>query len=541
MSSINSFIQTILKTDSTPAPSVLSKVTLSNNVKAKLLSYQEPHVLKLVNILLKHKIALDNSDTGIGKSYAGIASGMELGKRFFIIAPKSTMYSWRNVVEYMGASCYDIVNYETAKNGKTYVNSRYLTRKKSPYISLVEPSPHDPLKLVHKWKLPSDAMIIIDEAHKCKGSNTDIGRFILSTKQLIEKKIPVLLLSATICEKIQDMRIPFYLFGILPTIREFKGYIRKLVLQYPQYKTAPKRHFEIRLGDARKAQLAYETSRNNNQALMVYEEIKEYTSRIRIKDLGTRFPANQWYAQLYNADDANEIEEMHQRIAYLKERLRENPHSNHLARIQKLKQEIELRKVPIFLEQAEEYLREGNSVIIFVNYLDTLHMLTQLLNIRCQIYGGQSVLERQEAIDMFQSNREKIIICQMKAGGVGIGLHDLTGDHPRVTLLNYPDQGSALLQALGRAPRIGAKSAVRQRIICVTSGDNKFSYEKKIMQNINRKLTNISAINDKDLDCYKRDVKKMIKKKPITVAEIVDDPTDDNTGSEAETESEDLN
>src|SRR5277367_5536161 len=206
---------------------------------------------------------------------------------------------------------------------------------------------------------------------------------------------------------------------------------------------------------------------------------------------------------------------MHQQIAILKQKLRENPQSNHLAQIQKLKQEIELRKVPIFIEQGEEYLQEGNSVIIFVNYLDTLHLLTARLHIRCQIYGGQTVTERQGAIDLFQSNQEKIIICQMRAGGVGIGLHDLGGNNPRVTLLNYPDQGSALLQALGRAPRSGAKSPVRQRIICVTSGDNKFSYEKKIMQNINRKLTNISAINDKDLDCYKYDVKKMIKKKPV--------------------------
>jgi superfamily II DNA/RNA helicase len=179
-----------------------------------------------------------------------------------------------------------------------------------------------------------------------------------------------------------------------------------------------------------------------------------------------------------------------------------------LAKIQKLKQEIEFRKVPIFIEQAQLYLDEEKSVIIFVNYLDTLHILAQELDIKCKIYGDQSMEKRQEAIDLFQSNEERIIICQIRAGGVGISLHDLHGGHPRVTLINYPDSASDLLQALGRAPRAGAKTAVLQRIIFVANVD----YEKKIMQNINKKLANISAINDGDLEGYKYKINRITRK-----------------------------
>ena len=109
------------------------------------------------------------------------------------------------------------------------------------------------------------------------------------------------------------------------------------------------------------------------------------------------------------------------------------------------------------------------------------------MDIQCQIYGDQTMEERQDAINRFQRNEERIIICQIRAGGVGISLHDLYGGHPRVSLMNFPDSGSDLIQALGRIPRSGSKSASLQRIIFVANVD----YEKNIMQNINRKLTKL--------------------------------------------------
>ena len=74
--------------------------------------------------------------------------------------------------------------------------------------------------------------------------------------------------------------------------------------------------------------------------------------------------------------------------------------------------------------------------------------------------------------------------------------------------MNYPNSASDLLQALGRAPRSGAKTPVLQRIIFVANVD----YEKKIMQSINKKLANISAINDGDLDGHKYKINRITKK-----------------------------
>ena len=486
----------------TIVPKVYSKVVLSNTTKQRLLSYQEKHVIKLINILLEKNIAADTSDTGIGKTYIGSAVCKELERRPIIICPKTLIFNWINVLEYLGVKAYDIVNYETIKNGKTYAGKEYKSRKKSRFLEVVEPNPDDPRANIFQWTLPKDALIIFDEVHRCKDPSTGNGKLLMSSIQAITEKTPVLILSATICETFADVKIPFYLFGFIPSTRNFNNYILLLKQKYPQH-IVKRKDFVKREN--------YNTARENAQAIMIYEEIKEYTSRIRIKDLGDKFPSNQWCCQQFMAEESDKIAEAYAEMAEHLEELKNgqnNAGSHHLAKIQKLKQEIEFRKIPIFIEQAQLYLDEGKSVIIFVNYLDTLNFIVQELDVRCVIQGSQDMQQRQEAIDLFQSNKERIIVLQMQAGSVGISLHDIHGDHPRVSLINFPDAASVLIQALGRAARAGAKSPVLQRIIFVANVD----YEKKIMQNINRKLINVSAINDGDLDGYKYKVKKITRR-----------------------------
>lgn len=495
---IGDFLKKLVDTNYQPQHKVYSKKILSNASKQKLLAYQESHVVRIINTLLTHYVALDASDTGVGKTYIAAAVCKELDRKPIIICPKTLIFNWITVLELFQVEHYDIVNYETIKNGKTYCNDNYKTRKSSPFVSIVDPAPGAQVKIIHDWDVPKDAIIIFDEAHRCKDPSTDNGKLILSTKRLISNKIPVLLLSATICEKVVDMKIPFYLFGFIPNMRAYKAHITNVKAKYPNLRARR---------NGTKADRVVEEE--NLQSMILYEEIKEYTSRIRIKDLGDKFPSNQWCAQQFFAEEADKIAEAYAEIAELMKKLKEEPGKGHLGEIVKLKQEIEFKKVPIFIEQAQLYLDEGKSVIIFVNYLKSLAIISDELAIRCKIYGDQTMEERQEAIELFQSNQERIIICQIRAGGVGISLHDLHGGHPRVTLINYPDSASNLLQALGRAPRSGAKTPVLQRIIFVANVE----YEKKIMQNINRKLTNISAINDGDLDGYKYKINKITRKR----------------------------
>lgn len=507
---LNELLGNDLLTNEQMNPKVYSKVVLSKDTKHKLLSYQESHVIRLVNILLNRYIAIDVSDTGIGKTYIAVAVCKELGRKPIIVCPKSLIYNWNCVLSFFNVDAYDIVNYETLKNGKTYKNKKYTRRIKAPYLDKIEYDSNNLNKISYNWHVELDTFVIFDEAHRCKYANTDNGKLLESTKQLLQNKIPVLLISATICEKFTDMKIPFYLFNFIPNLKDFNRHLIITRRKYPKYRINIKNY---------PSDNEYKIAQQNANAMIIYEEIKDFTSRIRIKDLGDKFPSNQICCQQFIANDCDKIKEAYSEMANHLEELKKNPGKDHLAEIQKLKQEIEFRKIPIFIEQAQLYLEDGKSVIIFVNYLKSLHFIAKELDITCKIYGEQTMEERQKAIDLFQSNKEKIIICQIRAGGVGINLHDMHGDHPRVTLLNFPDNGSDLLQALGRAARAGSKTPVLQRIIFVANVE----YEKQIMQNINRKLTNISAINDGDLNGIKYKVKvNKVTRKVISQSDSYD-------------------
>ena len=478
-------------------PIIVSKKILTNNTKKKLLKYQEQAVLDTVRIASTKRICLNLSDTGVGKTYIAAATCKELGRRPLVICPKTLMPNWLNVLEYFDVEPFDVVNYDTLRNGKCYKDHSFKNRKKCTYFTNTNQN-NGPTPYAYDWNLPADAIVIIDEAHKCKESSTYNGKMLVSTRQLIDQGFPVLLLSATICEKIADMKIPLFLFGEIKSLRDFKSYSNNLRNRTRNIK---KRNY-INEKD-------YEIAKENAQAIIIHDIIKEQTVRIKIKDLGNQFPENQLCAQQFSVDDSDAISAAYEEIAELMKELRANPGQGHLGKIQKIKQEIELRKVPIFIEQAQLYIDENKSVIIFVNYIKPLELIAEQLGIRCKIYGKQTLEQRLEAMRLFQSNEERIIICQSRAGGVGIDLHDVNGNHPRVSLINYPDNASDLLQNIGRAYRAGGKSPVLQRIIFAANVD----YEKQIMKNINKKLANISAINDGDLDGYKYDVKRITRRR----------------------------
>ena len=124
-------------------------------------------------------------------------------------------------------------------------------------------------------------------------------------------------------------------------------------------------------------------------------------------------------------------------------------------------------------------------------------MLSKLLNVKCLVHGKQTYEERKKNIKNFQKNKERIILCNIAAGGQSINLHDETGEFPRVSLIVPSYSSTQLIQALGRIHRAGSKSPATQRIIFCSG-----TVEEHIAKRLKAKVNNLSNFNDNDLSIF---------------------------------------
>ena len=160
-----------------------------------------------------------------------------------------------------------------------------------------------------------------------------------------------------------------------------------------------------------------------------------------------------------------------------------------LVNILKARQLAESFKVPDIAEMAEDFIDGGNSVVIFVNFTDSLNALTGLLHCP-KIDGNQTATQRQQAIDDFQSDKANCIVVNIAAGGTGLSLHDINGVRPRISLICPTFNAKDYLQVLGRIHRNGAKSDALQKVL-VAAG----TIEEHVMKAIRIKTGNLEAIH----------------------------------------------
>ena len=167
--------------------------------------------------------------------------------------------------------------------------------------------------------------------------------------------------------------------------------------------------------------------------------------------------------------------------------------ANYLTILLRARQKIEALKAKTIAIMAKDGRDEGMAVAVFVNFDETIDEVARLLGTRCVIRGGQRDSDRELAIRRFQSNQEDFIVCNIRAGGVGVSLHDPTGCKPRLSLISPTFSAQDLRQALGRVHRAGGAHSI-QRIIFADG-----TCEAAACAVVARKLAHIEMLNDGDL------------------------------------------
>jgi superfamily II DNA or RNA helicase len=421
----------------------------------KLLDYQIFHTINLIVCLKKNNVILDGSSTGTGKTYTSICLCKELNLEPLIICPKSIISIWASVCDYFGVHPLAIINYETIKNNKKQHD--YMNINNKTYLSIDEYGNYI-------WKLDENNIVIMDEVHKCKNTTTLNGKLLLSLKH----NIKILMLSATIADKPSKFKIFGYMLDFYPSLSKSQHWIHNII-----------RDDENNVG-------------NKNSSL--YEKLyPEKGSRMSIDDLGSKFPKNKISVDCYSLSykDRKEMDKYYDKIKENKE------NKINLNIILECRQKIELLKIPIIIDLIDKYMESNKSIVIFVNFLDTLHKLSNFLKKEkidhSILYGNLNNEERDIEINKFQINAVRIIICTIQTGSQSISLHDISGKNPRVSLILPSFSSIELVQALGRIYRGGIKSHALQQIIFCSD-----TYEKLIAENIKDKLKFYTQLSEND-------------------------------------------
>ena len=425
-----------------------------------LLAYQIPSAEALTASLRAFRGAVDASDVGTGKTYVALAAFRELGISPVVVAPLAVLPSWERAAKHLGVEV-TVVNWERVRTGNTRLGTWDSAEKKT-----------------FSWAADVKG-VIFDEAHRAKDHKTQTHRLVAAAKR---QNIVAAALSATAANSPLHLKALGYLLGL----HQYKGFWN-WVEQY---------------GCRANRWGGYEFDGDPRHLRAIHAQIfPQKGTRVRVADLGSAFPESQITTELVSVADLEKInrayEAVAEAIAAVEAKKLIDP-EHHLTKLLRARQLAEAGKIPAIVELASDAVEQGLSVAVFVNFDASINAVTAALKkdgiVVREIRGNQTPEERQEAIDAFQLDEARAIVCNIKAGGVGVSLHDLNGKHARLSLISPTPSAQDLRQALGRVHRAGGKTKSCQRVLFAAG-----TVEERVCKLVEAKLANLDLLNDGDL------------------------------------------
>lgn len=472
--------QPSLPLEAPPVPS-LELPPLPGGLEDFLFEYQRQPARQLYRAVMNGKAewgypgAWDCSDLGTGKTYQALAAALATGLEVGVICPKSVIGThpkygnsgsgWLGAFAHFKQLPAFVLNYEGLRTGNRDVVKR-TPNKMRPF----------------EWTLdPQHTILIWDEAHNLK--NKSLNRSMAFAAQ--RQGFPCLFVSGTMAATPLNLAATGIAVGLHGGHRA--GYEDFLshhgCMNYGGTWDFPK-------GKAGAVHLA-----KIHRAVFPHRG-----ARVKISDLGDRFPETQILCEAVATEDTAAIAQAWKDAQATISKLEAQGVNEGQLKMLSASAYMEAWhsseriKVPTIVEMAQREIEEGRSVAIFVNFTDVREMLMAELKTRCAVFGGQSQQHRDGCIADFQNGKARVIVCNIKAGGVGVSLHDVDGEYPRTALILPTNNAVEMGQALGRVHRAGGKSRSRQLVVFAAG-----SIEEEICASTRRKLASIATLNDGDL------------------------------------------
>ena len=408
----------------------------------------------LLSALRTHGAALNASVTGTGKTLMSVTMARELAPTgILVVCPKSVIVPWQRCFEEQGMTVPPVINYEKLKTGG------------SPWVRKLG-------KRKFELRMPKGALVIWDESHRLK--SWDSQNSAMATASIMQG-MKNLFLSATPFRDPTEMKV----HGLALKLFGLHGY-----WDWAAHHGCTKDHW---------GKLQFDGTDEAARARLSSISREIYTDRaVRL----TRADLGEHFAQCsidWSPRDFGDEGKIGRELASVEDALMKLAEKQTLdgldpatmTKILRARQKVELLKLPGIAEQVKDALEDGMSVFVALCFRDSVEAIKGMLGMDvAEIHGGTSAKERQAGIDAFQSDRVRVCIANIAAGGVGVNLHDETGKHPRLALISPSFDEKELSQALGRTDRLGSRSDTVQRIM-IAAG----TIEESILNTLLQKLS----------------------------------------------------
>jgi len=411
--------------------------------KYKPYPYQESGIAKT----LEMKRCINGDEMGLGKTGQAIVSvARAKATPCLVICPASLKINWQREVEnftdlrpliltdsikstfpyFIGQmNLYDvvIVNYESLK--------KYFVVKADKGAKLKD--------IIFQNVIKQFKSVIIDESHRCKNPSTATARFcmgICAGKEYIN-----MLTGTPVVNDTMDLATQLCILG---RIEDFGGY----------------RNFVNTYGDGKHLS---ELNAILHSSCYFRRGKKEV-----LKDLPD-LTRSKVFTELSNQEEYDLCE--NDLRSYLQEykKLTDSEVRKKM-RMQALVKFMNLRKIAGQgkVDAAISFIQDSTEqIVVFAEHHDIVDSLVEAIPDAVCVTGRQNAVQKQAAIDAFQAGERRVIICSIKAAGVGLTLTASSN----VLFINLPWTMADLSQCEARCHRNGQKNAVNSWILIGNRGE----------------------------------------------------------------------
>lgn len=463
---------------------------------AKITTLQQDHFDRITAIANKHKVYLDTSATGVGKTYIACEYARVNNLDLMIVCPKIVMSKWDEVASNFG------VYAETY----TYEKIRGNGNPKHPYLTKDIETKEYAVTKDYEEKVNKGILLVLDEVQKAKNASAQRDACISLSSYIFTSKgnSKLALLSAspfdkyehalsfarimgiTNKDKLYDYTMTGFGIGIYTPVglKDIQNWCNKIDPQ----KGVP--IFRTRLSNKTADKICYDA---------LHQIVKPaLTSSAPMPNLGIQRDAKNGF---FIVDDKDK-ERLSAAINRLENMVRAENENGKLkpnyGDITAALIPVEKAKLNLFMRLVTETLEKYKcKVVLYLHYLDHIAYVNKMLEKYNPLVlvgsGPLCVDDRDKVINAFQENNGKyrLLISNPRVGSVGIDLDDKIGDYPRYMFISPDYRFIDLYQATGRIYRMSTRSDVTIRFVY---GKGKGEHEVKILDTLAKKTAVVKSM-----------------------------------------------